>query len=584
MANKIPQQFIDDLMTRVDIVEVIDTHVPLRKMGRDYAACCPFHDEKSPSFTVSPTKQFYHCFGCGAHGTAISFLMEFERMGFIDAVKELASRVGMQVPMQDAAQDTHSGDLYSVMEKCADVYRRELNHPENGKTARLYLQRRGLSDTVQQAYGLGFAPPGWDGLTRALGRDGAMQEKLATTGMIIKRSGGGYYDRFRDRIMFPIRDPRGRIIGFGGRVLEQGTPKYMNSPETPIFHKGRELYGLYEARQASNHPERLLVVEGYMDVLALAGHDIHYAVATLGTATTHEHLERLYRLTPEVVFCFDGDKAGRLAAWRALENALPVLRDGRQARFMFLPEGEDPDTLVQREGRQGFEDRVAHSVPVSTYFYEQLTRQVDISTMDGRARLAELARPHLSNLPAGVFKHMMLSRLAEIIRTDTEILTHFLSNGKGLPPVLGQRTGRERRGTGTVRPVSSKTPVRYAIELLLQNPGLARSVDDPARLRTVTVPGVDLFGQLLELLMDNPHLSSSALVEHWRGRDEGRYLMKLAQSQHPLPEADLEAEFQGALRRIFALHSEQRTTQLLDKARSNALTTEEKDELRQLLR
>ena len=248
--------------------------------------------------------------------------------------------------------------------------------------------------------------------------------------------------------MFPIRDPRGRIIGFGGRVLDQGTPKYLNSPETPIFHKGRELYGLFEARQASNHPERLVVVEGYMDVLALAGRDIHYAVATLGTATTHEHLERLYRLAPEVVFCFDGDKAGRLAAWRALENALPVLRDGRQARFMFLPEGEDPDTLVQREGKQGFEDRVAHSVPVSTYFYDQLSQQVDISTMDGRARLAELARPHLSKLPAGVFKHMMLSRLAEITRTGTEILTHLLSNGKGQPSVHGPRPGRDRRGSG----------------------------------------------------------------------------------------------------------------------------------------
>lgn len=584
MAAKIPQQFIDDLMSRVDIVEVIDAHVPLRKMGRDYAACCPFHDEKSPSFTVSPTKQFYHCFGCGAHGTAIGFLMEFERMGFIDAVKDLASRVGMQVPLQDSERDSGGGDLYSVMEKCAELYRGELNHPERGAAARRYLQRRGLSETVQRAYGLGFAPPGWDGLTRALGRDNAMQERLASAGMLIKRSGGGFYDRFRDRIMFPIRDPRGRIIAFGGRVLDQGTPKYLNSPETPIFHKGRELYGLHEARLAANHPERLVVVEGYMDVLALANHDIHNAVATLGTATTQEHLERLYRLAPEVVFCFDGDKAGRLAAWRALENALPVLREGRQARFMFLPEGEDPDTLVQREDKQGFEDRVAHSIPVSTYFYEQLTQQVDISTMDGRARLAELARPHLSKLPAGVFKHMMLSRLAEITRTDTKTLTHLLSNGKGPPPVYGQRPGRERRGgTDSVRP-AAKTPVRYAIELLLQNPGLARSVEDPGRFRATAVPGADLLSQLLELLMDNPHLSSSALVEHWRGEDAGVYLMKLARAQHPLPEADLEAEFQGALSRILALHSEQRAMQLLDKARSDALTADEKDELRQLLR
>jgi DNA primase len=581
MAAKIPQQFIDELITRVDIVELIDARVPLRKMGRDYAACCPFHDEKSPSFTVSPTKQFYHCFGCGAHGTAISFLMEYERMGFVDAVKELASRAGLQVPVQDLDSGERSADFYAFLERCADFYRRELLHPERGAAARQYLQRRGLPETIQAEYGLGYAPPGWDGLARTLGRDGATQEKLSTVGMLIKRTGGGVYDRFRDRVMFPIRDPRGRVIGFGGRVLDQGTPKYMNSPETPVFHKGRELYGLYEARQASNHPERLVVVEGYMDVLALAGHDIRYTVATLGTATTREHLERLYRLVPEVVFCFDGDKAGRQAAWRALENALPVLRDGRQARFMFLPEGEDPDTLVQREGGQGFEDRVAHSVPVSTYFYERLTQQVDITTIDGRARLAELARPLLSNLPAGVFKHMMLTRLAEITRTDTQTLTHFLSSGKGTDPAQRLRLRKDRHGAV---PPSAKTPVRYAIELLLQNPALANAVEDPGQFVGVAVPGVDLFRQILELLKLNPHLNSGAIVEHWRDREEGRYLMRLAQAQHPLPEADLEAEFRGAVHRILSMYSEQRTAQLLDKARITALTAEEKDELRQLLR
>ncbi len=359
MAGLIPQSFIDDLMNRIDIVEVIDGRVPLKKTGREYTACCPFHNEKTPSFTVSPTKQFYHCFGCGAHGTAIGFLMEYEHLSFPESVEELARLAG--VPMEyegpspnEPVRRKKDESLYDLLAKVDQYYRQQLRQHPQSRRAVDYLKQRGVSGEIAAEFGLGFAPPGWDNLERQLGQSAEVREKLVSTGMLIKKDSGGSYDRFRDRIMFPIRDRRGRTIAFGGRILpdnqEKGDKppaKYLNSPETPLFHKGQELYGLYEARQALRDITRLMVVEGYMDVVALAQYGIRYAVATLGTATTEEHLHKLFRLTPEIVFCFDGDRAGREAAWRALNNALPVMREGRQIRFMFLPDGEDPDSYVR---------------------------------------------------------------------------------------------------------------------------------------------------------------------------------------------------------------------------------------------
>jgi len=393
MAGRIPQSFIDEVLNRTDIVEVIDTRVPLKKAGREFKACCPFHDEKTPSFTVSQVKQFYHCFGCGANGTAISFLMDYEHMEFVEAIEELARRAGLEIPKETSGGQSHAPSTlphYALLERVADYYQEQLrDHPQASRAVD-YLKQRGLTGDIAARFGIGFAPPGWENLASALGANDTVHKQLLELGLTVERDkGDGAYDRFRDRIQFPIRDRRGRTIGFGGRVLDDSTPKYLNSSESPVFHKGQELYGLFEARRAVRKLERILVVEGYMDVVALAQFDINYAVATLGTATTHEHLERLFRTVPEVVFCFDGDRAGREAAWRALENTLPVLRDGREARFLFLPDGEDPDSLVRKIGKQALEQQIATATHLSDFFFDRLAAPLDINSIDGRARLRQ---------------------------------------------------------------------------------------------------------------------------------------------------------------------------------------------------
>ncbi len=448
MAGRIPHSFIDELLARIDIVDVIDARVPLKKAGREYKACCPFHSEKTPSFTVSQVKQFYHCFGCGQHGTAISFLMEYEHMDFVEAVEELAHHAGLEVPHEAGTPGTHADSTqpgYTLLERVSGYYREQLrNHPQAGRAVE-YLKQRGLTGDVAARFHIGFAPPGWDNLAHALNADSATQQLLLELGLTVKRTDSkGAYDRFRDRVMFPIHDRRGRTIGFGGRVLDDSTPKYMNSPESAVFHKGQELYGLYEARKTVRKLERMLVVEGYMDVVALAQFDINYAVATLGTSTTPEHLERLYRTVPEVVFCFDGDRAGRDAAWRALENALPVLTDGREARFLFLPEGEDPDTLVRKTGKEGFEQRIATATHLSDYLFDRLSAQLDIGSIDGRARLVAQARPLLATLPDSMFRQLMTERLAELAGTTPAALAGRLD--------LPRKTGKTSRQHPPARP------------------------------------------------------------------------------------------------------------------------------------
>jgi len=375
MAGRIPQSFIDEVLNRTDIVEVIDTRVPLKKAGREFKACCPFHTEKTPSFTVSQVKQFYHCFGCGEHGTAITFLMDYEHMEFVEAIEELARRAGLEVPRETGTTHSQTPSTllhYALLERVADYYQEQLRtHPQAGRAVE-YLKQRGLTGEVAARFNIGFAPPGWENIAAALDADGTIHKQLLELGLTIERdTGGSAYDRFRDRIQFPIRDRRGRTIGFGGRVLDDSTPKYLNSPESPVFHKGQELYGLFEARKAVRKLERILVVEGYMDVVALAQFGINYAVATLGTATTHEHLERLFRTVPEVVFCFDGDRAGREAAWRALENTLPVLRDGREARFLFLPDEEDPGhSLLLQKSIKETPAGIAATVPAGIWYLQ----------------------------------------------------------------------------------------------------------------------------------------------------------------------------------------------------------------------
>ena len=582
MSGRIPQTFIDDLLTRTDIIDVIDARVPLKKAGREYKACCPFHNEKTPSFTVSQVKQFYHCFGCGAHGTAISFLMEYEHMEFVEAIEELAHMAGLEVPRAAAtgpATPSPTQPLYHLLEEVSRYYRQQLrSHPQATRAVE-YLKHRGLTGDIAAHFDIGFAPPGWDNLSKALGSDAAARTALLETGLLIERpDGSGVYDRFRDRIQFPIRDRRGRTIGFGGRVLGDDTPKYLNSPESAIFHKGRELYGLYEARKAVRHLERILVVEGYMDVVALAQFGINYAVATLGTSTTPDHLERLYRTVPEVVFCFDGDRAGRAAAWRALENALPVLTDGREARFLFLPEGEDPDTLVRKIGKDEFENQITQSVHLSDFLFDHLAGQVDTNSIDGRARLVDLARPLLARLPDSIFRQLMLEKLAQIARTDSSHLAERLDKP------ARHRPGAETPAAATTNAAGSvKSPVREAIAMLLHQPDLAINLEPPQILEPGSLPGVSLLLELLELLQRQPGLNTGAVLEHWRGREEARHLLKLAQWAPLSEKLDLAAEVRGHLNRIARQSTERRITALLQEERHRTLNDIEKQELKALL-
>ncbi|TCK19547.1 DNA primase [Thiogranum longum] len=577
MPGRIPQSFIDDLLNRVDIVEVIDTRVPLKKAGREYQACCPFHNEKTPSFTVSPGKQFYHCFGCGAHGSAVGFLMEYDHLEFPEAIEELARSIGVEVPREDGhapRQDPRRDDHYSLLERVDHFYRSQLREHSQAERAIDYLKERGLSGEIAATFGLGYAPPGWDSLLKFLDKDSHSQQLAVELGLLVKRDEGGLYDRFRDRIMFPIRDRRGRTIGFGGRVMGDEKPKYMNSPESPVFHKGQELYGLFEARKASQKLERLLVVEGYMDVVALAQFGLTNAVATLGTATTPDHLERLYRTVREVVFCFDGDAAGSRAAWRALENALPVMRDGREARFLFLPEGEDPDSLVRDIGKQAFQKKTVESVPLSQFFFEHLQQQVDMGSVDGRARLVELARPLLQTMPDTVFRDLMLNQLADrsgmnAARLQDRVFGSEITQQEEPPkPHIGH-TGR--------------SPVRTAIHLLLERPQLAETVEIPCGFEDLDVPGIALLSRLLEILHTSPNLSAGGILEHWRGLPEEKHLATLAGTALDLPPEGLGEEFRDAIQRLIEQRNRYRIELLLFQSRRQALSDNEKDELKALL-
>jgi DNA primase len=581
MSGRIPQSFIDDLLARVDIVEVIDSRVPLKKAGRDYSACCPFHNEKTPSFSVSQTKQFYHCFGCGAHGSAIGFLMEYEHLEFVEAIEELARSQGLEVPREAGLGARPSDDsqrLFALLERADRYFRQQLRDHAQAQRAVSYLKQRGLTGEIAARFGIGYAPPGWENLETELGQDPQTRQDLLRLGLTLTRDDGSPYDRFRDRVMFPIRDRRGRVIGFGGRVLGDDKPKYLNSPESPVFHKGQELYGLFEARKTERKLERLLVVEGYMDVVALAQFGIGYAVATLGTSTTHEHLERLFRTVPEVVFCFDGDRAGREAAWRALENTLPVLQDGRQARFLFLPEGEDPDSLVRKEGKDAFERRVREAMPLSEYLFEHLAAQVDMGSLDGRARLVDLARPLLRQIPEGVFRQLLGQRLGELSGMDRTRLDAIL-RGDAPPPAPPSRPAPRPRSQD-----GGPNPVRHAISLLLHQPALGQAVQVPEGIADDDSPGMDLLRSLLEITRERPHLTTGALLEHWRDTEQGRHLHKLAGTRLQVPEAGMAQELQGALERLTQQYREREAERLLDESRVRTLTSDEKISLQQLLR
>jgi DNA primase len=545
MGGRIPDSFIEELLGRVDIVEIIERRVPLKKAGREWQACCPFHDEKTPSFTVSPQKQFYHCFGCGAHGSAIGFLMNYEGLEFVDAVEELARHAGLDVPREASAQPRPSTEIYGLLERVAGWYQQRLKeHP----AAVEYLKQRGVSGEIARDFSIGYAPAGWDRLLGAFGGDEAARTRLRKAGLL-SQGKSGEYDKFRDRIMFPIHDRRGRVIAFGGRALGDDGPKYLNSPETELFHKGRELYGLYFARKSQARLERILVVEGYMDVVALAQFGFRNCVATLGTATTGDHAELLFRASDEVIYCFDGDRAGRQAAWRALEATLPRLREGRQARFLFLPEGEDPDTLVRAQGEAAFAALLDDAQPLSAFFFDHFTGQVDMETLDGRARLVEIVRPSLESIPPGVFRDMMFDRLETLAR-------HRLSNAGVRPP---RRLAPEPR---RARPAPERTPLRVALAHLVQNPALVGQVGDLEAFAGCDLRGFEIWRELVDFCAKSPNMTTAQLLELWHDHPAQSHLSKLATWQLPGVEARRVEELRDAVTRIELQWTESRIARM----------------------
>jgi len=570
---RLSDAFIDDLLARTDIVELVGARVPLKRQGKEYAARCPFHDERSASFTVSPTKQFYHCFGCGAHGTAISFLMNFDRLEFLDAVDELAKRAGMEVPRdtRQKNEDTGTRDLYASLEAAAQFFRRQLAASEK---ARAYVEKRGIAPEIVERYAIGYAPDGYNGLRDALGTDERRMQLLERAGLFSKNDKGSVYDKFRDRLMFPIHDRRGRTIAFGGRVIDpEDTPKYLNSPETPLFHKGRELYGLWQAKQANSKLDRLVVVEGYMDVVALAQYGVSQAVATLGTATTSEHAELLFRSAPDVYFCFDGDRAGRAAAWKALESVLPRMKDGRQAFFLFLPDGEDPDSIVRQEGADGFDARLRDATPLSEFFYAQVSTDVNLGTLDGKARLAERCKAYLAQIPDGAFGDLMKQRLTELTGLGA----------RSSAPETHVPAQRAHGGGGRGPAAPRRSLVRGAISLLLQHPPLALALEPPYGFASLRQPGVELLAELVALVRERPDIRTGGLLEHFAERDEAAALQKLAMQAMPGDEAAWRNEFLDAMAQLERQTLQQRIDELQAKRAESGLEERDKEELRALL-
>ena len=577
MAGRIPQHFIDELIARTDIVDLIDTRVKLRKKGKDYRACCPFHNgNNNSSFSVSSDKQFYHCFNCGASGNVLTFLMEYDGIEFVDAIDSLAEQLSLEVPREETGSGNSQPapyidrkDLYQLMADITIFYQQQLRTHKNSKKVIEYLKGRGLSGETVKQFKIGYAPEGWDEVRKRFSISNELEKQLIDIGMLIEKDSSGSYDRFRDRLMFPIHDKRGRVIGFGGRVLGNEEPKYLNSPETPIFHKGKELYGLYQVKQAHKNIDRILVVEGYMDVVALGQYGIDYAVASLGTATTPDHIHTLFRNTSEIVCCFDGDKAGRSAAWRALENALPYIQDGRTLRFMFLADGEDPDSFVQKEGKESFEQLIAQSLPLSDFLFQQLLVQVDMSSSDSKSKLAQLAIPLIGQLHESIFRQMMEERLTKLLGIELE----------GLQKLLPKKENISKKETK-----NKTTPMRLAISILLQHPNIAYGLPEFPEFKEISLPGLSLLDSLLDICRVSPHITTGQLLEHWRETPQSKQLNQLAVWQNDVQEDKYEDLFLDILEKFLNLHLNNKIEYLKQKARSSeALTSEETQQLAILL-
>lgn len=563
----IPRDFIDLLLARIDLVDLINIQLPLRKKsGNNYFARCPFHTEKSASFSVSQLKQFFYCFGCGAHGNAIDFVMQHDRLSFPDAVEMLARHIGMEVPQEkgEVRKNDSLPALYDLVNAAAVYYYDQMRQSNR---AVQYLKNRGITGAIAKLFQVGYAENGWHQLLQHLGSTDADKYKLLQAGLIIKKSDGSYYDRFRDRIIFPIHDYRGRIIGFGGRIIDQGEPKYLNSPETPLFQKGHELYGLHQVLKANRKLERVILVEGYMDVIALFQHGINYAVATLGTATTSHHLDRLSRYTSDIVFSFDGDKAGETAAFRALQVIFPMMDDHMQIRFLFLPNGEDPDSLVRKEGKVNFENRLQTALPLSTFFLNSLSTQCDMSMMEGRARFANLALEWLKKLPANLFRNLLLEELSKRSRIELTELKGQLARHKQTQAV---KSAAPDLSDMPPLPV----PMRLVLSLLIKFPQLLKLI--PEHFSPSSLTGALFLQQLIDIIQNQPNITTGGLFECYRGKKEADFMVKLANLEHNIPKNGLEGEFTGALRQLTQLTHEQEINRLLAKAAKEELTDEEK--------
>ncbi|MGB0468718.1 MAG: DNA primase [Pontibacterium sp.] len=618
MAGRIPQHFIDDLLARVNIIDVLDGRVQkLKRTGKNYSGLCPFHKEKTPSFTANQEKQFYYCFGCGAGGNALGFMMEYDHLDFPQAVDELAKMTGMEVPKEESQQDRqqqqHLKTLYSLLEQAASFYAQQLRHHPNRDSAVAYLKSRGLSGQAAKAFNIGFAPPGWDNLLETLASNPTERALLEQAGLLIhKEDRDSHYDRFRNRIMFPIRDQRGRVIAFGGRVLGDDKPKYLNSPETDTFHKGRELYGLYEARKHSNKLERLLIVEGYMDVVGLAQFGIHYAVATLGTATTTQHLERIFKMVPEVIFCFDGDQAGRKAAKRALETTLPVITDGQEARFLFLPEGEDPDSLVRQEGTTAFSQRITEALPLSEFFFKSQSEGADFNSMDGRARFSSTALPAIQQMKPGILRQMMLDRVSDItglssdqlgtvinlhaatqpaIENEPEYPQEYYAAEHYYPPAAqantGHQTNTEHSPLSTRKKPSTRSSTKLSdriISLLLHYPALAQLCELPDQLEKLPEQNISLLSTLTNYLKSHPDTTPGTLYVDWQGDSQlSAHLMTLNGITHADPVDNLQQAQQILQDAIINLEHRIDDLRLVELKQKNSRSPEENTELKQLL-
>ncbi len=567
MAGRIPDEFISDLIARADIVSIIERHIPLQKAGKRFKACCPFHEERTPSFFVNPERQIFHCFGCGKSGTAISFLMEYSNLHFRDAIEELAQAVGVEVPVQISGAK-QEGDFQKMLELMAEVqtaYRNCLMRSKRGEAARNYLKSRNISSEIAAKFGLGFAPDSWDFVLSRFGKTEHSRRLLTKTGMVIKNENGKTYDRFRNRLMFPIMDRRERVIGFGGRVLDSSQPKYLNSPETPLFDKGREAFGLNHATSAARNAGKILIVEGYTDVLALTQYGINYSVATLGTATTPEQVRKLFQTASHLIFCFDGDTAGRNAAWRALQASLPLMVDGKMASFMFLPQGHDPDSMVREEGAAGFEDRLSSALPISDYVFNVLLAKSDVKRLDGRAKFLEEFKPIYLKLPDSALRALMVQEVAGHTKLDVNYLYSRLEPEQHSRKNAPQRVVPEG-------PMSINLATK-ALAVLVQNPKFVSKIDHPDVFAGSTNPMTKLLGEIALSMEDDSNPTTAGLVERYRDSDHSQSISELINLNHGIDQDNLENEFSGI---IFTIRKRLNNKETLEKVNSSSLKDDQK--------